>query len=254
MAMYVDPITNPDVFDRVIFGKLATPGKCLVEGWSRDNEYDIKVGRGTAGATETLKGQPPAKGKFTFWAWTAEHFRAWTPILALLKYKPGKGAAQTTAPQGTDGSAFTQGQTKNDSGGGSASSAIPQPGNTSGVPNDPDAFKGPKQPPALSKNDAIAVYYPTLADIGVTSIIPPEKLGAWEPDGEAAGGMWKRTIDAVEFMQAGNQNIATTPTGTSDGNAPGTTPAGGSEGAAPGNAASQAKGAGSDAQGAWGAP
>jgi hypothetical protein len=106
----------------------------------------------------------------------------------------------------------------------------------------------------LSQNDAVAIYYPTLADIGVSAVLPPEKLGIWEPDGEMAGGYWKRKIDFVEFAQASNSNIATTPTGSGDGNAPGDTPAGGSEGAAPGNGAGQSRGAAGDAQGAWGAP
>jgi hypothetical protein len=258
MALYLDPLTYPDVWNTVRFGKLNTPGKCNVSGWSRNNEYDIKVGKGTAGATETLKGQPPAKGSFEFWAWTPAHFQAWNPILTLLAYKPGKGTASTTGPTGDTGQSFQGGVPDNRSTGGNTSSggggAIPAPGNTTGKEDPSDkAFGGPKTPPALSKDDAIPVYHPALADINVTSIIPPEELGQWEQDGEASG-MWKRTIKAVEFMQAGNQSIATTPTGAGSGDVPGFTGAGGQEGSAPPNAAGQAQGASKDAQGAWGAP
>lgn len=255
--MYVNPLDNPEAFDVVRLGKIITPGVCVVEGWARENEYDIKVGRGTAGATETLKGQPPAKGSITWFAWETEHFRAWNDLLPLLAFKPGAGKVAT--PAATPGSAaqggqYTQGETKNPTGGTSsgtiAEPAIPSPGDTSGSSG---AYAAPKQPPALSAADAIAIYYPTLADIGVSAVLPPEKLGQWEPDGDAAGGKWKRKIDFVEFMQAHGSNIATTPTGAGDGNAPGTTPAGSSEGKAPNGAANNTGTAGAAGQGAWGA-
>jgi len=258
VPIYLDPITHPDAWNTVVFGKLPTPGKCKVSGWARKNDYDIKVGKGTAGATETLKGQPPAEGTFEFWAWTPQHFAAWNAIESVLAYKPGKGASQTSAAPTTGSSAASQGAgysigaTKNDNGGGTASAAIPEPGNTTGKPKEDSGDTKDKSPPALSKDDAIAVYYPSLAGIGVTAIIPPAELGAWEEDGDASG-YWKRTIKATEFVQAGTQNVATTPTGAGAGTVPGETTAGGTEGTAPPNAAGQAKGAGGDAQGAWGA-
>jgi hypothetical protein len=262
MPLYLDPITYPNAWNVIVFGKLSTPvdAKVKVSGFARKNDYDVKVGKGTAGATITLKGQPPAEGTIEAWAWTPAHFAAWNAIDALLAYKPGKGASQTTATPTTGSSAasqgagFTGGQTstsaETSSGGGSA---IPAPGNTSGKAKDTsDNSAADKSPPALSKNDAIAVYYPSLAAINMTAIVPPDELGAWEEDGDGTG-LFKRTIKVKEFVQAGNNSISTTPTGASDGQPPGYTQAGSSEGAAPPNAANQAKGAGNDAQGAWGA-
>ena len=256
MALYLNPIDNPAAFDTMRIGKIFTPGKVRVTGWSRKNDSDVKVGKGTAGATETLKGQPPAEGEFKFWAWTPAHFAAWNSIEAMLTYKPGKGSQASSsaqqAPSAASAGQFSVGQTKSDAGTANSSGAIPEPGNTTGTSKDADK-KDDKSPPALSKNDAIDIFYPTLADIGVSAIIPPDELGAWEEEGEGSG-MWVRTVKAKEFVQAPNTNIATTPTGASDGNAPGDTPAGKQEGAAPGGAAGSANGAGSDAQGAWGAP
>lgn len=265
MALYLDPITHPDAYNTVVFaGSLRTPGRCKVTGFSRDNNYDIKEGKGTAGATETLKGQPPAKGEIEFFAWDPEHFAAWTPILSALAFHPSKGASTATpTTAATPGSDITG--TSGESSGSVSTGTIPAPGNTSGKSdggasaNNADGF--PKDTsakttdaPALNANDAIDIFYPTLADIGVAHVLPPEKLGAWEFTGDGTGEM-SRKISFVEFTQPPAASIAATPSGSTDQPAPGSTvAAGGSEGPATDTAANNAGGAAKDAQGAHGAP
>ena len=258
MALPIDPLDDPEAFDHVVIAGYRTPGKCLVEGFERENDYDIKVGKGTAGATETLKGQPPAKGKITFWTWTAEQRAAWTPIIKALTFKPSKQgtssspAANPAAPPqftGTVGGAADRDP---------KGSAIPAPGNTTGKPADTSAKK-PADPPPLTKNDALEIYYPTLADVGVNYVLPPDKLGIWEPEGGDYTYM-KRVISFVEFTQVPAANIATTPTGAKDGsNDPALVgsggqgpPAGKQEGAAPPAAKQQQNNAAKDGQNAWG--
>lgn len=266
MALYLDPTTHPEAYDTVIFARtLKTPGKCKVEGFNRENEYDIKTGKGTKGATETLKGQPPAKGKITFWTWTAAQRQAWTPILEALKFDPsktgnGNTGAATPAAAGTatsDNGASTFQRGDNNGDGGSATGTIPEPGNTTGKAKEEDASDKGKSDsqPALTKAAAIEIFYPTLADIGVNFVLPPEKLGIWEPEGDDFSYM-KRTIEFVEFTQPPNASIAATPTGADDKPANGAagTPAGAQEPSAASGSASANADAGKGAQGAWGAP
>lgn len=275
-GMYLDPTLDPDAFDTVVFNDtLRTPGKCKVTGWDRPVEYDHKKGKGTAGAEQTLKGLPPAKGKIEFESWTPEQRQAWSPILDALKFdqtKLGTGApaaassnALTSTPQGPSGLA-----TSSTSGfaGASASSsgstnvfALPAAGQqesafTGGAPA---ASSTASQPSPLSSAFAIAIFYPTLSDIDVHFVLPPEKLGIWEPVGDDYSHM-KRTIDFVEYTgQPPNKSISATPTGSVDPasatSSPGAAPAAGSPGepAAASSSASQSTAAGADAQGAWGA-
>lgn len=249
MALYLDPITHPNAINVVKIGPYRTPGKAVVGAWARKNEYDVKLGKGTAGASETLKGQPPAEGSITFWAWVPAHFAEWNPILALLKFNPTKGAAASTTATPNGPQQFTIGETKEGSSGGTSSGSIPEPGNTSGKTDGAPAAKS-TDPPALSAASAIDIFHPFLADIGVFHVLPPSELGCWEPDGDQ--GLYKREIKFLEFVQSGAQSIAATPTGSTDGAAPGEPTAGGTEGGAADNGAAGAKGAGTDGQGAWG--
>lgn len=262
--MYLDPIRFPDAWDRVIFKGVSTPvpGKVVVSGWSRKNEYDVKVGKGTAGATETLKGQPPASGTITFYAWTPRQFRLWDPILDVLKFDPSKGGnAATAAPAKDTGSNFAVGSASNTGAASGASGAgqtgtIPSPG-AAGAPKKGDGWPtntGGNAQPSLSAAYAIEVFHPALADIGVHFVLPPEELGIWEAVDD--GGLYKRDIKFLEFAQA-KGNVATTPTGADspgDNFTTGGDPnGGGNNGAAAPAASGSAKGAGKDAQGAWGA-
>lgn len=90
----LDPISNPQAWDVLNLAGVDTPGRCEVGEFPRENTYDVKAGKGTQGATETLKTQPPAKGKVTFWAWQPAHFQAWDAITPLLRYDPNKDKNQ----------------------------------------------------------------------------------------------------------------------------------------------------------------
>jgi hypothetical protein len=93
----LDPISHPDAWDTVRIQGQDTPGKCDVKGFKRKVDWDTKIGKGTAGATETVKGLPPAEGTITFTAWTIEHFRAWDLLLPKLKYDPTKKTKQANS-------------------------------------------------------------------------------------------------------------------------------------------------------------
>jgi len=253
MALYIDPSDHPSAYDTVVFGKdTRTPGRCKVEGFSRNADYDIKEGKGTKGATETLKGLPPAKGTITFWTWTKEQRRAWNAILDILKFDPSKGkntGSGTATKPATDPTSSFSSKNNNTDAGASTTGTIPQPGSTGKAASATDDKKDDKSAPALSKDYAIAIFYPTLADIGVNFILPPEEIGIWEPDGDDYTYM-KRTIKVVEYVDADANSIAATPTGASQNPDGAEATAGGQDGASKDGASS----AGKDAQGAAGPP
>ncbi len=211
----LNPIDHPEDWNRVTFkGTITTPGKAEVGAWNRENEYDIKTGKGTAGATETLKGKPPAKGPITFTAWTRAHFNAWNLILPIFAFVPtptGSAATPGSTTTPSTSQTFTQGETKNGNAGGTASGTVPEPGSAApekGTAND----KAAASAPALTASDAIKIFHPALADIGVRAVLPPEKLGSWVYKGS---GEWERTIEFVEFVLAG-PDVTSTPNSAAD--------------------------------------
>lgn len=260
-GLYVDPLTEPEAFDTVIFNDvLRTPGKCKVTGWKRPVEYDKKKGKGTAGETATLKALPPAEGEIEFETWTRAQRQAWTPILDALKFDSSKLPAQTTTAKTASSSSNTT----------SSASSVPT-GQVVGVPSagqSVSSFTGNTSNASTSSNAqgatplgsnfAIGIYYPTLADIDVSYVLPPEELGVWEPVGDDFSHM-KRKIKFREYTgDPPNRSIAATPTGAADAAStpasPDQPPEAGSpgEGSAASNAAASADGAAADAQGAWG--
>lgn len=87
----MDPLTDPQTYDFVEVGGLENAGICEVSGFKRSTEWDIKVGKGTKGATVTLSQLPPAEGSIKFQMWTAEHFRFWDEeFRPLFLYDPTK--------------------------------------------------------------------------------------------------------------------------------------------------------------------
>jgi hypothetical protein len=264
-GVYLDPITHPDAWQRLAFPKaqLITPGLAIVGKFTRDNEYDVKAGKGTQGATETLKQQPPAKGTITFKAWIPEHFAQWNAILDLLKFDPTKGgstnASQTTTPATTTGSrgqTFGQAPTKKaaaDAGGSGASTSTDavDTSASSGTASGSASTSGSSNAqPALSAAYAIEVFHPALADVDIHYFLPPEKLGTWEQEGDASG-LYKREIEFLEFTMPPNKSIAVSPTGADKTN-PGATYASAPTKTGSDAAASGSNGAASDAQGAHG--
>lgn len=263
MPLYLDPTEVPEAWDTVVIKGMSTPGRCRVTGWSRPVDYDHKKGKGTKGAGQTLKELPPAKGKLTFWTWTPEQRAAFDPIIQALKFDPTKlGTGNGTTP-----SALTtdQQQAANDAAAQAeaaviptqAAPAIPQPAGVSAFTGTtPDASTSNSGPVALSSAYAIDIFYPSLAEIDVNFILPPEKLGAWEPVDDDFSHM-KREIECVEYTGTPpNTSVAATPTGASPDAtpSPGQQFSGGGDPAADTAGASSTAGAAADAQGAWGAP
>lgn len=254
MALYIDPEDDTEAYDHVIFAKdMRTPGRCKVEGFSRDCEYDHKKGKGVKGSTSTLKGLPPAKGKITWWTWTAAQRRDFNRFVELFKFDPSKlnkGGTGTAATKPTDPtSQYTSREGGAGSGPGSSSGTIPEPGST-GAKKDASAKEDKADnTPALGKDSAIEVFYPTLADVGIHYFLPPEKLGIWEPDGDDFTYM-KREIEFFEFIDPDDKSIAATATGAAA-NPDSAASAGGQGGTDPEGGAGSA---GKEAQGAAGEP
>lgn len=163
MSGEINPIENPQAWDSIFVGQTQSPGLVDVKGWKRGNEWDIKKGKGTVGATLTYVSKPPAKGTFTFTLWTAQQFRDWDTFRKLLKYDPTKKTVT-----------------------------------------------------------AIDVYYPSLADIDVKSIVI-ENIGAIEHVGQ---GKYQIVVDAIEYLPVPKKSATSSPTGstsTKKGTTPGTT-------------------------------
>ena len=88
----IDPFANPQAWDVVVIGGVASPGLCKVGKFSRGFEWDVKKGKGSFGATVTFIQRPPAKGGLTFYFWLSSHITAWNSFEPLLKYDPTKKA------------------------------------------------------------------------------------------------------------------------------------------------------------------
>ena len=61
-----------------------------ISGHDREQKFEVKEGKGTAGATETFNGRPPVKFTIKFQLWLPAHFAAWGTFRPLLKYDPLK--------------------------------------------------------------------------------------------------------------------------------------------------------------------
>lgn len=94
MSGAINPIRNPEAWDKIEIGQTESPGSCKLSGFKRANEWDLKKGKGTVGATATYVGKPPAKGTVTFYLWTEDHFNQWDAFRPLLKYDPTKKVVQ----------------------------------------------------------------------------------------------------------------------------------------------------------------
>ncbi len=91
-AVLINPIIEPQAWDNIYIGQVKSPGIAIVTGFKRDNEWDVKKGKGTVGATITYVGKPPAKGNVVFQLWQPVHFIEWESFRPLLLYDPTKKA------------------------------------------------------------------------------------------------------------------------------------------------------------------
>lgn len=94
MATILNPLEHPEIWDRVIIGGVISPFMCEVSEWTRKNQWDEKVGKGSQGATLTYTGRPGARGSIKFKLTEPEDFDAWLSYLPLFKYDPTRKAAQ----------------------------------------------------------------------------------------------------------------------------------------------------------------
>jgi hypothetical protein len=86
----LNPFDHPQDWDSIRIGNVASPGVCTIDGFDREYGWDVKKGKGTAGATLTQTTTPPAEGTVTFELWDDGHFREWAEFRPLLKYDPAK--------------------------------------------------------------------------------------------------------------------------------------------------------------------
>ncbi len=93
----ISPLANPAAWDVIRIGLAISPGYCVLSGFERTGEWDVKKGKGTKGATETFVQTPPVEGEIEFFLWDDgrlgtghDHFAEWASFRALLKYDPSK--------------------------------------------------------------------------------------------------------------------------------------------------------------------
>ena len=96
----IDPLRFPWVHDVVQIGGspgILSPGYCILSGWAREHEFDVKKGKGTKGSTITFTQLPPGTGEIEFFLWDNgtmgtghNHFQEWAEFVKALKYDPTK--------------------------------------------------------------------------------------------------------------------------------------------------------------------
>lgn len=84
MASPTNPFLDPQAFDVVKIAGVECPGICVLTGFARSAEWDIKKGRGTKGGTATLSQLPPSKGSIEFSLWTDAQFEFWNTTYRKL--------------------------------------------------------------------------------------------------------------------------------------------------------------------------
>lgn len=93
----LNPIDAPDDWSFATIANTRSPG-CIppdgIQGFDREDKWDVKPGKGTTGATTTRTGQEPAKGSIKFLLWEARHFTEWDRFLPLLKFDATKKTGQ----------------------------------------------------------------------------------------------------------------------------------------------------------------
>lgn len=152
--------THPEAFDNIIISGVKSPGICVVQH-TKKHEWDKKKSKGSSGGTISFTGNALVEFSVKYHLWEVDHFEAW-PVFAAMQ----RQSIRVPAP--TPGAAT--GNIRQASAGG-PTLIIPQPATV--------------QPVAMS------VYYPTLDEIGVFSIIVEEE-GGLEPDGKGgAYYTWK---------------------------------------------------------------
>lgn len=91
MGTIIDPILYPQEWDYIFIGQVKSPGVIVkISGFGRKYDWDVKKGKGVAGATKTFTGKPPALGTITWNFWAVGQVPQWEEFQKLLKYDPTK--------------------------------------------------------------------------------------------------------------------------------------------------------------------
>ncbi len=83
-----------------ISGALRSPGVIPpggINGFERETGWDIQKGKGSQGATLTIKTYPPAEGTIEFTLWKPEHWGQWAAFVLALGYDEARKGAATRA-------------------------------------------------------------------------------------------------------------------------------------------------------------
>ena len=94
----LNPITNPNAWLHFVLCGVSSPGTIApdgIRGFKRETGWDEKAGKGTQGATLTLKTIPPTRGSILLQLVTPADFAAWDAfVLAALAIPTAKQQAQ----------------------------------------------------------------------------------------------------------------------------------------------------------------
>lgn len=93
-------LSSPGPYTVVKAMDQTSPGLVLIdkiEGWKREEKWDTKAGKGTAGATTTHTESPPAEGSFTIRLATEADIAAWPQWLAIFRFDASKKSAAAVA-------------------------------------------------------------------------------------------------------------------------------------------------------------
>ena len=187
----INPIQNPGAWDYLVISGVQSPllkdGKLEAK---REYKWDVKEGKGAKGATETFVGVPPVKFSATFVLFTVGDFAAWDNLKYILTYDPTKTTTTTPAAPATGKAGAPAGSTSGDDTAPAASTTSSTvPANANGAP-------------------AFDVYHPTLADLGISSVVTVSIGGVvYVGDGE-----YNATVELMEFTVPPQSSAVATPT------------------------------------------
>lgn len=91
-------LSSPEGYTVVKAMGEACPGKVLkVDGFKREEKWDAKAGKSTAGATLTHTESPLCEGSFTIRLYTEEDIAAWPRWLAIWRFDATKKSAASVS-------------------------------------------------------------------------------------------------------------------------------------------------------------
>ncbi len=185
-------------YDALRIGGDFTPGVCVVSRAGIPITWDKRKGYGFAGATLIYTGDDLAEFETTFTFWRQDQIDAWKDW--AKKYLT-KSLAQPQVGNLGVSRAVAERQVADAKTAASAPGLTPQQQQSFGAQADSaqrklDALSSAS--PYLTnvpKPKALGVYHPTLAEIGITKIVP-KLVGAFT---QASQGKWTKTIDWYQW-------------------------------------------------------